>query len=272
MKVIEQEELKTMQLNILKKVDAYCKEHGIQYFLAYGTLLGAVRHKGFIPWDDDIDIAMNREDYERFVAGYSDEILKVYSLRTSKRCRFPFAKVYDSRTSMFEGSYKKTSEFGVNIDIFPIDAVPDDKQVRLSLIQRARFWQMLAKIKLSRVSKIMTLKHNLIIFPGRILLAPIPLTFIAKKIDAISSSWSEEDDTDTVGFMVWGYGEREMFAKDIFSEAVDMRFEDMSAPVPKEYDTVLTSLFGSYREYPPLAKQVSQHDFVAFWNEKEKSF
>lgn len=266
MKVIEQEELKNMQLDILKQVDAYCKEHGIHYFLAYGTLLGAVRHKGFIPWDDDIDIAMNREEYEQFVSGFTDEYLKVYSLHTSEHCRFPFAKVYDSRTSMFEGSYKKTSEFGVNIDIFPIDAVPDDKSKRQSLIKRARFWQMLAKIKLSRVSRIMTLKQNLIIIPGRILLAPIPLSSMARKIEKISSSWRDEA-TNTVGFMVWGYGEREMFAKEIFSEAVDMPFEDILVPVPKEYDTVLTSLFGSYMEYPPLAKQVSQHDFVAFWNE-----
>lgn len=266
MKVIEQEELKKIQLDILKKVDAYCKAHDIQYFLAYGTLLGAVRHKGFIPWDDDIDIAMNRADYQQFVAEFSDDLMKVYSLQTSERCRFPFAKVYDSRTSMFEGSFKKTSEFGVNIDIFPIDEVPDDKKKRQKLIRKARFWQMLSKIKLSRVSKIMTRKQNLIIGPGRILLAPIPLTYMAKKIEEISSSWNGKG-TNTVGFMTWGYGEQEMFKKELFSETVDMQFEDISAPVPKEYDKVLSSLFGAYMEFPPLEKQVSQHDFVTFWNE-----
>ncbi|MDY0290261.1 MAG: LicD family protein [Sphaerochaeta sp.] len=266
MKVIESEELKNMQLDILKKVDAYCKEHGIQYFLAYGTLLGAVRHKGFIPWDDDIDIAMKREDYEQFVTGFADEYLKVYALGTSERCRFPFAKVYDSRTSIFEGSYKKTSEFGVNIDIFPLDAVPDDKKMRQALIRKARFWQMLSKIKLSRVSKIMTLKQNLIILPGRIILAPIPLPSMARRIEAISSSWKDKQ-TDSVGFMVWGYGEKEMFSKELFAEVVDMRFEDIFVPVPKEYDKILTSLYGSYMEYPPLDKQVSQHDFVACWME-----
>lgn len=255
-----------MQLDILKQVDIYCKEHKIHYFLAYGTLLGAVRHKGFIPWDDDIDIAMHREDYERFVAGFTDKKLQVYSLRTSDRCRFPFAKVYDARTSLFEGSYTKNSAFGVNIDVFPIDAVPDDKRERQALIRKARFWQMLSKIKLSRVSKIMTLKQNLIILPGRILLAPIPLSYMAKKIDTISSSWKGVD-TNTVGFMVWGYGEKEMFKKAVFAETVDMRFEDMVALAPKEYDKVLSSLFGDYMEYPPLAKQVSNHDFVAFWNE-----
>jgi lipopolysaccharide cholinephosphotransferase len=266
MKIIEQEELKKIQLHILKKVDIYCKEHKIQYFLAYGTLLGAVRHKGFIPWDDDIDIAMNREDYTQFISGFSDEYLKVYSLSNSKQCRFPFAKVYDSRTGVFEGSYNKTNEFGVNIDIFPIDVVPDDKKKRQKLIRKARFWQMLSKIKLSRVSGIMTLKQNLIILPGRILLAAVPLTYMAKKIESISFSLNNTN-SNYVGFMVWGYGEREMFKKEIFSETVEMPFEDMLAPVPKEYDKVLTSLFGSYMEYPPLDKQVSQHDFIAFWNE-----
>ena len=265
MKVIESEQLKKMQLDILKKVDIYCKEHAIQYFLAYGTLLGAVRHKGFIPWDDDIDIAMDREDYERFITGFTDEYLKVYSLHTSERCRFPFAKVFDSRTGLFEGSFKKTSEFGVNIDIFPIDVVPDDKKVRKNLIRKARFWQMLSKIKLSRVSKIMTLKQNLIIFPGRILLAPIPLSYMAKKIETISTSWKEKV-TNSVGFMVWGYGEREMFKKEVFSEAIEMRFEDSCFLVPKEFDKILTSLFGDYMKFPPVKKQVAHHDFVAFWN------
>ncbi len=264
MKVIEQEELKKMQLGILKKVDVYCRKHSIQYFLAYGTLLGAVRHKGYIPWDDDIDIAMNRVDYTQFISGFSDEYLKVYSLGSSKHCRFPFAKVYDSRTSVFEGSFKKTSAFGVNIDIFPIDTVPDDKKEREKLIKKARFWQMFSKIKLSRVSGIMTMKQNLIIIPGRILLAAVPLTYMAKKIEAISSSLICVE-SNYVGFMVWGYGEREMFKKELFSETVDLPFEDMIAPVPKEYDKVLTSLFGSYMEYPPLDKQVSHHDFVAFW-------
>ena len=90
MKVIEQEELKNMQLDILKQVDAYCKEHGIHYFLAYGTLLGAVRHKGFIPWDDDIDIAMNREEYAQFVSGLQMNS-EGLSLHTSNM-RFPFGK------------------------------------------------------------------------------------------------------------------------------------------------------------------------------------
>ena len=271
MKVLEQEELKTMQLNILKKVDAYCKEHDIHYFLAHGSLIGAVRHQGIIPWDDDIDIAMSREDYERFVTGFSDEYIEVYSLRTSERCRFPYAKVYDSRTSIFEGSFKKTSEFGVNMDVFPMDVAPDDMKERQKLIKRARFYQMLLKIKLSRVSSIMTLKQNLIIFPGRIVLAPISVTSLAKKIEMFASSLKGKD-TNTVGVMVWGYGEREVFKKEWFSDVIQMQFEDFTAPVPIGYDKVLTSMYGAYMEYPPLEKQVTHHDFVAFWNEKEKSF
>lgn len=266
MKEINNRELQNIQLEILKKIDSYCKEHKIQYFLAHGSLIGAVRHQGIIPWDDDIDIAISREDYERFVAGFSDEHMEVYSLRTSEKCHFPYAKVSDSRTVVFEGSLRKTSEFGVNIDIFPMDVAPDDIKERQKLIRRARFWQMLLKIKLSRVSKIMTLKQNLIIFPGRILLAPISVTSLARNIDRISSSLKGQD-TNTVGVMVWGYGEREIFRKEVFSEVMEMQFEDFSAPVPKGYDKVLTSLYGSYMEYPPLEKQMSHHDFEAYWKE-----
>ena len=266
MKEIKNKELQHMQLDILHKIDTYCKEHNIQYYLAHGSLIGVVRHHGIIPWDDDIDIAMHRDDYERFVTGFSDEQVKVYSLRTSGRCRFPYAKVYDSRTSVFEGSFKKTSEFGVNIDVFPMDVAPDDMKARKKLIKRARFWQMLLKIKLSRVSKIMTLKQNLIIFPGRILLASISVTSLARKIDRISSSLQEKE-TSTVGVLVWGYGEREVFKKEWFSDVIEMQFEDFTVPVPIGYDKVLTSMYGTYMEYPPLEKQVTHHDFVAFWKE-----
>ena len=84
---------RTIQLAIIKAVDLFCKEHDITCLLAYGSLLGAVRHGGYVPWDDDVDLAMPREDYERFLKEFSHPTFQVYSLQTNQNCRYPFAKV-----------------------------------------------------------------------------------------------------------------------------------------------------------------------------------
>ena len=97
-KEINVEELKQIQLNILKFVDKFCKENNLKYYLAYGTLLGAVRHKGYIPWDDDIDIIMFREDYEKFVTTFKDVNYKVFATEVNSKYPYPFAKVGDTRT------------------------------------------------------------------------------------------------------------------------------------------------------------------------------
>ena len=81
MKAISQEEIRSIQIAILNSVDAFCRKNNLKYSLAYGTLIGAVRHKGFIPWDDDIDIIMPRPDYDRFVAKYKDSVYDVLSYR-----------------------------------------------------------------------------------------------------------------------------------------------------------------------------------------------
>jgi len=269
MQRLTSQELKDIQFSILKKIDAFCKEYGLTYFLAHGSLIGAVRHQGFIPWDDDIDISMPRADYEKFVSSFKDETVSIYSLRTVSTCRYPYAKAFDTKTEVYEGSFKHMSDYGANIDIFPYDFVPSDDDQRKKLVRKARFWQMVLKVKLSRVSPIMTLKQNLIIAPGRVLLAFTSATSLARKIDKLARTY-ETKKGGKMGCLVWGYGEREIVDATVFSSAIQMSFEGFNASVPIGYDKLLSSMYGSYMELPPVEKQITHHDFAAYWKDPVK--
>ena len=115
------DEMKAIELGILKKFDSICKENGLEYSLAYGTMLGAIRHKGFIPWDDDIDVFMKREDYEKLLAlKYDDGDFEVKSYRYSKNYYFLYSKIVDKRTSICE-NWRAEKDMGLFVDIFPLD-------------------------------------------------------------------------------------------------------------------------------------------------------
>ena len=119
-------------LEILKAVDSASREHGLRYYIVAGTLLGAVRHKGFIPWDDDLDIAMPRSDYDRLVAHcreYLPEHFEMVCAENDDRYPLPFAKIQDSRTTLIERMHLKYLG-GVYIDVFPLDGAPDGKIAR----------------------------------------------------------------------------------------------------------------------------------------------
>ena len=130
MRIITSEELRKIQLDLLQKTADFCESNGLRYFLCGGTLIGAVRHKGYIPWDDDIDIAMPRSDYEKFISIFNrpQNYYQVMSFETNPDYAYAFAKVYDNRTILKELHYKGT--IGAYIDVFPADAVKDAAQIR----------------------------------------------------------------------------------------------------------------------------------------------
>lgn len=129
MRAMTLEEMKAVELEIMDEIDAICRQHGLTYFLGYGSVLGAVRHGGFIPWDDDMDVIMPRDDYEQLIAHFD-------KWRTSKNyaltfCRndtsvYQFVKIIDTRTSVKERYVSASYKTGVWVDIFPLDGIPKD--------------------------------------------------------------------------------------------------------------------------------------------------
>lgn len=265
MRKIELEELKQIQLQILDEVVAFCDKHQIRYFLMAGTLLGAVRHQGYIPWDDDIDIGMLREDYERFLELYSKEQgdYYIYTHRLKPKCTFPFMKVCLKNTLVKEELLGTDEEYGINIDIFPIDSISSKdggevvreilsllRQRHLKVANLSAYWEKRDKLFLVRA-----------ILKGA--LSFISYEKIFTKIDLILQKEAKYSSTYK-GNILWGYGERELVNPNIFEKFVQVTFEGKQYLAPEKYDDWLTAVYGDYMQLPPAEKRVSNHTIEAF--------
>lgn len=263
---IDVEELKNIQMDILQHVCDFCSKNNIKVFLSGGTLIGAVRHHGYIPWDDDIDIQMMREDYDKFIREYpkkDNSPYKLISYETDKKLPLTFAKVIESRTVLHDelsGSYP----MGVYIDIFPIDKVPESLKLQTHLYRKAKFYINLFLLKQFSFARRRGFLMNVALFFGKLLLSFIPTSVITAKIIKTAKSYKDQGST-LCGCVVWGYGIREVHPIKDMDEAVMMDFEDRKFPVPAGYDSYLHAVYGNYMQLPPKDEQVSHHHFEAYW-------
>lgn len=265
MKELSLAELKEIEFDILKMFDSFCKENNIKYFLAYGTLLGAVRYKKFIPWDDDVDVLVPREDYKRLLKLFKDnEKYCIFHFDKNEEFLFPFAKICDMTTFKDEYGYNSSLKLGVDIDIFPLDAWDDDlekakKEARH--IKKLMFYLGLTKLK--RPDSINPVKR---IIKG-IMIAWCKLhggKYYIRKIEKAAQKRGQSGNY-YVGAKSWCvYGEKGIIPAKAFAEAVDIEFEGEKFPAPVGYDTYLTCLYGDYLPEPPLEKQKTHHSFKAY--------
>ena len=148
------EDLKKIEIEILDYVDKFCKENGIKYFIDSGTLLGAIRHKGFIPWDDDIDIVMPREDYDKFHKLFDNNgRFKLIGRHNTPEYVYAFSKVIDSETELHEDLVREIPGYGIYIDVFPLDGLPDDAKKRKKFQDKVWFLRTLATVAAREVNK-----------------------------------------------------------------------------------------------------------------------
>jgi lipopolysaccharide cholinephosphotransferase len=255
-------ELKQIQLDMLKDIDSFCSENNISYFLAYGTLLGAVRHKGYIPWDDDIDICLPRPDYERFISLYKnvERNYQVVEFRKTKGYALPFAKVSNENTVMNEYLYDK-DVFGVYIDVFPIDGY--GKKIQITLSQWLNKFLNAKKAVLGRNR---SLAKNILIAIGKIALSPFSVKMILNKMHHIATAFDYSKSLQTEIFCS-STVEREIVPKFVFKKLIKSEFENLKVNIPAEFDKYLTALFGDYMTFPPKEKQISHHSFEAWWKD-----
>lgn len=267
MKEIVGDELKHVQLDILKHVDGFCRKHSIRYFMSGGSLIGAIRHKGFIPWDDDIDIMMLRPDYEKFIAEYSEKdssYYRVHSSRLDKHFTLPYAKVDNSKTVLIEHIEHPLS-IGVNIDVFPIDIIPQDKEEQKRIFNNFMKQMMLFSLKQVSLNKDRTFFKNVFLFFSHIFLKPLSLSTIVSRIEKNAMRYINEESPKYCGVAVWGYGIREVNLLSNYSTALEAPFEDMVVTIPVGYDNYLRGVYGDYMQLPPEEKRVTHHDFEAYW-------
>lgn len=274
MQQLQLEELKQIELNILKNFHLYCEKYHLRYFLTGGTLLGAVRHKGFIPWDDDIDVFMPRADYDKFIANFPadplNETLQVVSVDTLKGYYLPFAKLMQRGTILKE-EVSSDLELGVYMDIFPLDNMSDDYEMACKLFNSTSCLRKLLAIKNVAPSSTRAIWKNLVLLVAKISTCWLPRTYILRKLIKKSTVYKGKNLSRFVCAVVTGtYGIKEILQGEWYAEGVLLPFEDSSFFAPKGYRQILEHFYGNYMQLPPKEKQKTHHSFKAYQLIKEK--
>lgn len=273
MKEISQDELLSLQIDILKKVDAFCRANTIPYTIYGGTCIGAVRHQGYIPWDDDIDIAMTRPNYERFIHSFNGKIehLDLYAPELNWNYYAPYANVCDNRTILDEGENGHHGmEIGVKIDVFPIDVTPADTNEYMSNVHLINhYWHCLSikRIKMNLVWK-SSKRRWLSCLKEKALLLFQSYSGIQKKIRKIAVKYSDEE-TNHVTLVCYHFNRDTRCSKQAFDEYIDVPFENITVSMLKGYDECLTKFYGDYMKLPPEEQRVPHHGFTAYWKDKD---
>lgn len=265
MKELNTTELREIQLDILKKVTSFCERRNINYSLYGGTLLGAIRHKGYIPWDDDIDISMPRPDYNRLIEDFhliNDKNLKINAYEIDKKYPYPFIKVSDESTKLKE--YLKVNySIGVNIDIFPIDGLPYSDAKTNRIMREAMLLKKIFEIKWQKIRRNREIYKNLILIVAKPFCKLLSIKFLLNRYIKLTSEY-DYDTCDYIGNIVWGYGRKERCEKECYGGYIRVNFENSTFYSMKGYDTYLRNVFNDYLQLPPVEKQVSNHNFKAY--------
>lgn len=262
MREVTSDELKAIQLGILDVVHNYCEKNGIHYWLDSGTLLGSIRHKGYIPWDDDIDLGMLRPDYEKFMKHFNrdNERYQFFSNENDPMFLYPFGKVLDTSTILCEAG----SELSINIDIFVFDNVPDDEAEAQKLFKIRDCYRQLHELRISGVDPHCRGIKRCILQVLNVLLKTLPKNFFIKRMVKLCKKYNNAS-TKRVGDIS---GFSNMACDRIAVEhRIDGEFEGKYYKIPQGYDAWLRNFYGDYMQLPPEEARVSHHTFKAYVHE-----
>lgn len=263
-KVIEINELKKIQMDILDVVHSYCLQNEIHYALAGGSMIGAVRHGGFIPWDDDIDILIPRIDYDKFCKSFNDKEkkYKLHCLDNDSKYSYPFAKIEDTRTVLEESV--ESSNMGITIDVFPVDNCFDSMDESIALVKKISKIKFLYKVKLIKPTSNNSFVKKIGLFVMKLFLFPFSLRTLALKYD--EQCKTGKANAKFVANLSWGYGINEIIPREVIEDYILISFEDRKYNAFKNYDLYLTSVYGDYMQLPPKNKRHSPHTFTkVYW-------
>lgn len=258
-------ELQKKLLNMFSWFHDFCVENNLRYYALGGTALGAVRHNGFIPWDDDIDVGMPREDYEklRVMSGiqYNDSNYCFEFPSNKKDFVYAYGKLYDKTTTLVENTRYKTKR-GIFIDIFPLDGMGNTEENALAKFKKIQNLNNVIHTRICAIRKEREWYKNLAIIFSRII--PdfiIDARRITNKIDLIGSE-NSFDDSAYVGNCFGAWHEKEIHKKTIYGKPTLCKFENIHIYIQENADAYLRGLYGNYMKLPPIEKRVTHHDYL----------
>ena len=261
---LSEEEIKEVELGVMDYIHNLCQKENINYSLAYGTLLGAVRHKGYIPWDDDVDISLKRDEYDKLyqaVLRDNDPIYKVASWENDTRYPYPFYRVYDART-VYENNYIENDiDLGICVDVFPFDYYADvnKEMVKLDTYRRLSVYTLYGIH--SKNAGLKNIVRYLLVLVFR-------LTRVKtwnKKMNLLSM---QANDNDSIDYLMENKRTSTKFEKTLLDKVMDSPFEDRIYKIPEASHQILSAIYGDdFMEIPPVEKRVKHDDFVAYIKE-----
>lgn len=273
--------LQLEELKILEEFIKVCNENNLKYYMLGGTLLGAIRHKGFIPWDDDVDVAMPRSDYEIFLQMAEKKLNNEFELVTyknNKNYRYPWARMITHNMKIINHMANKPRVEYAWIDIIPLDGFPD-KGIKRNLHKiKLSFWWNLNQIiqfdelvdqkrKRSIVGKCFLKLASIFKWIGKLIDYRICLENLNKTL----MKYSYEINSKEIINYLAAFGFKETFKRESFSESKDYEFEGKQISGPIDYDPVLTAIYGDYMKLPPIEERNKHHaEIVTNEGGKEK--
>lgn len=272
MQQISMQEVQQGSLVILKKIDEICNQLNLKYCLAYGTLIGAIRHKGFIPWDDDVDIMMPRKDYDLLIQYFNEhgEELKPFEVinpQVNDKCPYTISRISDSRYKL---DVDNEDDYGIGlfVDVYPLDGVGNSVEEYTRLKNESSRYASMCFVATRQKVKRENTKSNLkmlVKYPAFVVGKILGKKFFMNHLYKMAAN-CDYGNSKYVGCIIWASddGLRGIFPKEWFDEMIDVEFEGNMFKAPKEYDKVLTHGYGKYMELPPEKDRIAHHYYDAY--------
>ena len=254
-------ELQKVEMKLFLCFSEICEKLNLNYFLVCGSAIGAIRHRGFIPWDDDMDVGMYREDYNKFMElapSLLPDGVFLQNYKTDPKFPYVFAKLRDSNTTFIQNIMSNLDmNHGIYMDIFPLDGYPDSRlaQKKLSIMKKHYMRQVVCAFNMP---KNLSLRGRVSVSLFRAIGCHKRTAKILSRYEALISKYPVKNSKVICNHGTW-YGDKDYISAEFYGKGTDATYEGIKVRVPEKYDEYLTALYGDWRTPPPPEKQIGSH-------------